>query len=432
MKRLFLCLCFLAFAFPASAATLTLTPSADTYVTASDGSATNGSATEIAVGWSSAYQRTRSFVQFDFASLPKNATITSAQLALPVSSYGTSGTFTHNLYRPTTTWSEATLTWNTQPAAGDLIVSGYASTQTTPTTFDLTDAAKNWYSGTWSNTGVLIMAPEGLGGTFSTRYSTRESANPPTLTITYTAPEVVVAPSIISFSDISVSSGKTAVTVSFRTSDATVASLALTAPTTNTQTETDSASYLHAMTLQNLTPNTTYSYTLSVAGKTGSYTGTFTTSGTPNTAPPLPTGITVGMLVKTKALSAVYLVGVDGKRHAFTHEKVYRSWYSDFSGVTTISAETMASLAIGKNVTYKPGVRLVKFPSVALVYAVDTRSTLRPIASEAVAAAIAGSAWNTMVDDIGIGYYGDYQYSTTINQASEYTPPANTKAEELF
>src|SRR5688572_3767681 len=57
---------------------------------------------------------------------------------------------------------------------------------------------------------------------------------------------------------------------------------------------------------------------------------------------------------------AVYFYGHDGKRHAFPNEKVYFTWYSDFSGVRTISATEMASLQLGSNVVYRPGTKPVK------------------------------------------------------------------------
>src|SRR3990170_2304691 len=63
-----------------------------------------------------------------------------------------------------------------------------------------------------------------------------------------------------------------------------------------------------------------------------------------------------GSLVKA-SLPAVYYVGGDGKRYVFPNEKTYKTWYADFSLVQTITDAELAAMAIGGNVTYKPGVR---------------------------------------------------------------------------
>ena len=81
---------------------------------------------------------------------------------------------------------------------------------------------------------------------------------------------------------------------------------------------------------------------------------------------------------------AVYFVS-QGKRHAFPNSKVYFSWYPDFSNVQTVSAETMASLMLGKNMVYHPGVKMVKFVTNPRVYAVGKGGLLRGVTSEAVA-----------------------------------------------
>src|SRR5579859_1820865 len=104
-------------------------------------------------------------------------------------------------------------------------------------------------------------------------------------------------------------------------------------------------------------------------------------------------GCTSGTLIKG-SLSAVYYCGADGKRYVFPNEKTYKSWYSDFSGVMTISDSDLASLQIGGNVTYRPGVKMVKITTDPKVYAVSKGGVLRPIADEATATALYGSTWN--------------------------------------
>ena len=104
----------------------------------------------------------------------------------------------------------------------------------------------------------------------------------------------------------------------------------------------------------------------------------------------------------------------------FPNEKIYASWYSGFSQVETVSAETMATYQIGGNVTYRPGVRMIKIQSDPKVYAVDANGTLRWVTTEAIAQALYGSAWNTMVDDISAAFFFSYTVGADITDSATY------------
>ena len=119
----------------------------------------------------------------------------------------------------------------------------------------------------------------------------------------------------------------------------------------------------------------------------------------------------------TQEDSTVYYVGADGRRHAFPNPSMYFSWYCDFSTVKVISAATMAQIPLGKNIVYRPGVRLVKFRTDPKVYLVQASGLLRPIADEATARAIAGTDWNKQVADIEDTFYLDYTFGTPITLA---------------
>ena len=69
---------------------------------------------------------------------------------------------------------------------------------------------------------------------------------------------------------------------------------------------------------------------------------------------------TPGSLIRIPVITSVYYCGSDGRRYVFPNARVYATWYADFSEVLTISPEEMAAIRIGGNVTYRPGVRLVK------------------------------------------------------------------------
>ncbi len=118
---------------------------------------------------------------------------------------------------------------------------------------------------------------------------------------------------------------------------------------------------------------------------------------------------------------AVYFYGTDGKRHAFPNEKIFFTWYGDFSGVVEVSADTMANAPLGTNVTYRPGVRMVKFTTDTKVYAIAHGGVLRWVKSESDAAAIYGADWNTKVDDLPDSFFSNYTYGTEITPTDRFS-----------
>jgi hypothetical protein len=127
---------------------------------------------------------------------------------------------------------------------------------------------------------------------------------------------------------------------------------------------------------------------------------------------------------ETQSDSAVYYIGTDGMRHAFPNEKVYFTWYISFGGIQLVSAEQLASIPLGKNVTYKPGVRMVKFTTVPDVYVVEKNGLLRHVVSEDVAAELYGAQWNRVIDDISDAFYSNYTFGAPVNSTADYNPAA--------
>ncbi len=121
-----------------------------------------------------------------------------------------------------------------------------------------------------------------------------------------------------------------------------------------------------------------------------------------------------GDLIKKDGLSAVYYLGEDGKRYVFPNEATYKSWYSDFSGVVTISADELASYPLGGNVVVRPGTKLVKITTDPKVYAVEANGTLRQIPSEAAAIALYGSDWAKRVIDVADSFFTNYTIGSAL------------------
>ncbi len=136
-----------------------------------------------------------------------------------------------------------------------------------------------------------------------------------------------------------------------------------------------------------------------------------------------------GNLIKLKCVGetsandpcrAVYFYASDLKRHAFPNDKVFFTWFDNFDDVVEVSAEFMSDLSLGRNVTYHPGTRMVKFQSVRTVYGVTAKGVLLAVASESVASDLYGANWNSQIDDISDAFFGNYSFGDSINAAGDY------------
>ena len=127
---------------------------------------------------------------------------------------------------------------------------------------------------------------------------------------------------------------------------------------------------------------------------------------------------------------AVYYVGNNSRRYVFPHEKTFKTWYADYSGVETIGETDLASYMIGGNVTYRPGVKMIKITTDPKVYAVDKNGTLRWLKTADVAKAIYGSSWSSLVEDVADSYFVNYKAGSDVAAAADFdkTAAANGSA----
>lgn len=133
-------------------------------------------------------------------------------------------------------------------------------------------------------------------------------------------------------------------------------------------------------------------------------------------------------LVKSPSNSAVYYKASDGKRYVFPNEKTFFTWYADFSSVATITESELASLPIGGNVTYRPGVQLIKVTTNPKVYAVAGPKTLRWISSESMARGLYGTSWSGKIDDVPDTFFTNYDVGDAITSADQFSPQSQTNA----
>lgn len=126
-----------------------------------------------------------------------------------------------------------------------------------------------------------------------------------------------------------------------------------------------------------------------------------------------------GSLIKSASNSSVYYLA-DGKRYAFPNEKVYFSWYSDFSSVLTISSSELASYPLAGNVTYRPGFKLIKIQTDPKVYAISRYGMLRWVTTESIAQELYGPFWNRIIDDVPDTFFTNYEMGTSLSSSGSY------------
>ncbi len=133
-------------------------------------------------------------------------------------------------------------------------------------------------------------------------------------------------------------------------------------------------------------------------------------------------GINPGDLVKVAGGTTVYYVGANSKLYVFPNEKVYNTWYNDFSAVKTISSEDLGKFGWGGLVTYKPGVKMVKFTISSDVYVVEKGGVLLKLKDEIMAKDLYGDDWNKKIDDINEAFMFSYSFGRALTEAGEFVP----------
>lgn len=121
-----------------------------------------------------------------------------------------------------------------------------------------------------------------------------------------------------------------------------------------------------------------------------------------------------GDLIRGTSFSAVYYMGEDGFRYVFPNDKTYFTWYENFDDVITLTDAELATIQMGGNVTYHPGLKMVKIQSDPKVYMVAHGGVLRWVSTEEIAVALYGSNWNTKIDDVPDGFFTNYEIGDEI------------------
>ncbi len=132
--------------------------------------------------------------------------------------------------------------------------------------------------------------------------------------------------------------------------------------------------------------------------------------------------IQAGSVFKVKKQSTVYYLGEDGARYVFFNAKVFYSWFDNFDDVIEIESDELSEYDLGDNVSYKPGVLLVKTQNNRKVYTVSQGGVLHWLKNENVAKRLYGENWNLLIDDIPESFFFSYQIGDPIDDEDEYNP----------
>lgn len=143
----------------------------------------------------------------------------------------------------------------------------------------------------------------------------------------------------------------------------------------------------------------------------------------PATARAATVTVSDGDLIKGSIDTVYYLY--NGSRYVFPTEKTYKSWYADFSTVKTVPDSQLQTYPLGRqNVTYRPGMQLLKITTDPKVYAVSKGGKLRWVQNEAVAKLLFGNDWAKQVHDLPDPFFINYTIGNPIISPSDYSPQA--------
>lgn len=140
------------------------------------------------------------------------------------------------------------------------------------------------------------------------------------------------------------------------------------------------------------------------------------------TLTPVANAATTNIVVKGSG-PTLYWYASNGKRYVFPTFGTFSSWYgSDFRIVQPLSDTELGSIQLGGNVTYKPGVRLIKITTDPKVYAVSRYGALRWITSESVARDLYGNGWQWAIDDVPDEFFVNYAIGNPIYSSNDFSP----------
>jgi len=127
-----------------------------------------------------------------------------------------------------------------------------------------------------------------------------------------------------------------------------------------------------------------------------------------------------GQLITSPVHTSVYKVE-NGKRRPFFNEPLYKTWYSDFDSVKTITVEEVEAIELGNPMPIKPNTKLLKFPLNPKTYAVTSDDTIQHIPDEETAITLFGTNWAYQIIELPEIYYLFYTKGPALQKQSALT-----------
>src|SRR5690349_790832 len=130
-----------------------ITPSDDAYVLTSQVNTNFGASGNLSVQAGAA----TGFIRFDLSGVPSGSTLSKATLKLFVGTVTTSGTF--DVDRVNSSWTEKTVTQNSEPGIGSVVIGNVSISTANRNGYilvDVTPAVSEWLSGTTVNNGIAL------------------------------------------------------------------------------------------------------------------------------------------------------------------------------------------------------------------------------------------------------------------------------------
>lgn len=135
--------------------------------------------------------------------------------------------------------------------------------------------------------------------------------------------------------------------------------------------------------------------------------------------------LTAGDVIKGATTKNVFVYAADGKRYTFPTDKVYFSWFKDWSFVKTIPDAQLGAMTIGGTIAYRPGTQLIKIATDPKVYALEPNGSLRWIETGAIAQALWGANWGARVHDVDPTIF-PYVYKISASSLNTATYPVGS------
>ena len=175
----------------AVSASVTLTPSADTYISSLSTDTNYGSSDSLSVSIlrTVAAIDTRTLLRFDLAAIPSNAIIDKAELRLYQTSW-TGDPWNVAIHRILGPWSESSVTWGTQPSSATWTTVAAPSGDGILVTWDVTGLVEDWVyrSFAYPNYGLMLLPNGGVSNNRVFDSKEKAGGTAPVLYVEYTLP----------------------------------------------------------------------------------------------------------------------------------------------------------------------------------------------------------------------------------------------------